>query len=110
MTSRLATAQLNGQSVASYTYNAVGQRVGKDSTFPQAGSERYGYSEAGQLIGEYGSTNRDYIWLGDIPVAVIDNAVNGSITTSAVNYLTADQLGTPRAVSDSDGMVIWSWA
>jgi RHS repeat-associated protein len=107
---RLTVAQLNGQTVGTYTYNAFGQRIGKVATFPQASTERYAYDEAGHLIGEYGTINRDYIWLGDIPVAVIDNTVNGSVTTSTVNYVTADQLGTPRAVTDGTGAVIWSWA
>jgi RHS repeat-associated protein len=104
---RLTVAQLNGSTVGTYTYNAMGQRIGKVATFPQAVTERYAYNEAGQLIGEYGSTNRDYVWLGDIPVAVIDNTINGSVTTSTVNYVTADQLGTPRAVADGTGTVIW---
>jgi RHS repeat-associated protein len=107
---RLTMAQLNGATVGTYTYNALGQRIGKVVTFPQATTERYAYNEAGQLIGEYGTSNRDYVWLGDIPVAVIDNTINGSVTTSVVNYVTADQLGTPRAVSNSTGVVIWSWA
>ena len=107
---RLTLAQLNGQTVGTYTYNALGERIGKVATFPQAVTERYGYDEAGNLIGEYGTTNRDYIWLGDLPVAVIDNTINGSVTTSVVNYVTADQLGTPRVVTDGTGTVIWSWA
>ena len=45
-----------------------------------------------------------------MPVAVIDNAINGRVTTSTVNYVTDDQLGTPRAVTNSAGTVIWSWA
>lgn len=107
---RLTVAQRNGQTVGTYTYNALGQRIGKVATFPQAVTERYAYDEANQLLGEYGTTNRDYVWLGDIPVAVIDNTINGSVTTSTVNYVTADQLGTPRAVSDNAGTMIWSWA
>ena len=107
---RMTVVQLNGQTVANYTYNALGERIGKVASFPQSVSERYGYNEAGQLIGEYGTTSRDYIWLGDIPVAVVDNTISGSVTTSTVNYVTADQLGTPRAVSTNAGVVIWSWA
>jgi RHS repeat-associated core domain len=132
---RLTVAQLNGATVGTYTYNALGQRIGKVATFPQAITERYAYNEAGQLIGDYGTSsstllkgkgkhrgkhhqhagivvtnNRDYVWLGDIPVAVIDNSINGSVTTSTINYVTADQLGTPRAVTDGTGTVIWSWA
>lgn len=107
---RLGAALRNGQTVASYTYDALGQRIGKVATFPQAVTERFGYNEADQLVGEYGTTNRDYVWMGDIPVAVIDNTTSGGVTTSTVNYVTADQLGTPRAVSNSAGTVIWSWA
>jgi RHS repeat-associated protein len=107
---RLTVAQINGSTMGTYTYNALGQRIGKVTTYPQATTERYAYNEAGQLIGEYGTTNRDYVWLGDLPVAVIDNTIIGSTTTSAVNYVTADQLGTPRAVTNSVGTVIWSWA
>lgn len=107
---RLGAAHRNGPTVGTYTYNALGQRIGKVATFPQASTERYAYDQAGQLIGEYGTSNRDYVWLGDIPVAVVDNTINGSVTTSLVNYVTADQLGTPRAVTDGTGTVIWSWA
>jgi RHS repeat-associated protein len=107
---RLALVQQNGQTVGTYTYNAMGERIGKVATSPQAVTARYAYNEASQLIGEYGTSNRDYIWLGDIPVAVIDNTINGSVTTSTVNYVTADQLGTPRAVTNSAGTVIWTWA
>jgi RHS repeat-associated protein len=104
---RLTLVQLNSQTVASYTYNALGERIGKVANFPQNVSERYVYDESGQLIGEYGTTNRDYIWLGDLPVAVVDNTINGSVTTSTVNYVIADQLGTPRTVTNAAGTVIW---
>jgi len=103
---RLATVQLNGVTAGTYTYNALGERIGKVA----ATTERYAYNEAGQLIGEYGTINRDYLWVGSLPVAVIDNTINGTTTTSTVNYITADQLNTPRAVTNSAGAVIWSWA
>jgi RHS repeat-associated protein len=107
---RLSLAQLNGQTVGTYTYNAMGERINKVATYPQAVTERYTYNESDRLIGEYGTTNRDYIWLGNLPVAVVDNTVGGGVTTSTVNYVTADQLGTPRVVTSNAGNVIWSWA
>ncbi|MFZ0870723.1 MAG: RHS repeat-associated core domain-containing protein, partial [Rhodanobacter sp.] len=107
---RMTVVQLNSQTVANYTYNALGERIGKVASLPQIASERYAYNESGQLIGEYGSSNRDYIWLGDLPVAVVDNTINGSVAASTVNYVTADQLGTPRAVSNNTGTVIWRWS
>jgi len=106
---RLALAQLNGVTVVTYSYNALGERIGKVATSPQTVTERYAYNETGQLIGEYGTTNRDYIWVGTLPIAVVDNTVNGSTITSTVNYVTADQLDTPRVVSNSAGAVVWSW-
>jgi len=99
---RIALAQANGATVGTYTYNAMGERIGKVAST----TERYGYNEARQLIAEYGATDRDYIWLDDLPVATVD----GSATTSTVNYVTADQLGTPRVVTNSAGTVIWSWS
>jgi RHS repeat-associated protein len=103
---RLSLAQLNGSTVGTYTYNALGQRIGKVTS----AAERFAYDQSGQLLAEYGATNRDYIWLGSLPVAVIDNTINGSVVTSVVNYVIADQLDTPRAVTNSSGTMIWQWA
>ena len=107
---RLTVAQLNGQTVGTYTYNALEERINKVATFPSAVSERYAYNETGQLIGEYGTNDRDYIWLGDLPVGVVDNTTKNGSWISTINYVTTDQLGTPRAVSNSAGSVIWQWA
>jgi RHS repeat-associated protein len=101
---RLTLVQRNQQTVATYVYNAMGERMAKAVTSPQLVSERFAYDEASQLVGEYGTTNRDYIWLGSLPVAVIDNG-----TTSAVSYVHADGLSTPRAISDAAGNTIWQW-
>jgi RHS repeat-associated protein len=107
---RMTVAQRNGDTVGSYTYDAFGERIGKVAAFPSASTERYAYNQSGQLIGEYGTTNRDYLWLGDLPIAIVDNTTSGGVTTSTVNYVTADQLGTPRVVTDGTGTVVWSWA
>jgi RHS repeat-associated protein len=103
---RLVSVLLNGTTVGTYSYNALGQRIQKVTS----ASERYGYDEANHLVGEYGGTNRDYVWMGDIPVAIVDVTINGSTTTSVVNYVHADHLNTPRAVANSSGTVIWAWA
>jgi len=103
---RLTVVQASGSTVGTYTYNALGQRIQKVATAPAALIQRFAYDEQDHLIGEYTSTShRDTIWLGDIPVATID--IVG--TTNTVNYITADQLGAPRAVSNSAGTTIWSW-
>ncbi|QAU23525.1 RHS repeat protein [Dyella sp. M7H15-1] len=99
---RMALAQLNQSTVANYAYNADGERVAKTTT---GTTERYSYNEDSQLLSEYGSTNRDYVYLAGIPVANLDTQG----TTTSVAYVTADQLGTPRAVTDSSGNSIWTW-
>jgi RHS repeat-associated protein len=97
---RMTVVQLAGSTIANYTYDALGQRIQKVTN---GQTESYVYNEAGQLLAEYGTTNRDYIWMDDIPVANIDT-INGVSTTT---YVTADQLGTARAVADANGNTLW---
>jgi RHS repeat-associated protein len=105
---RMTVAQANGATVGTYLYNALGQRIQKTTTTPTATTQRYFYDEQSHLIGEYtvGGSNRDTIWLGDMPVATVDTT--GS--TSVLNFVIGDGLGTPRAVVNSTGTTIWSWA
>jgi RHS repeat-associated protein len=103
---RMTVAQLNSSTVGTYTYNALGQRMTRVATFPAAVNQRFVYDENSQLLSEYGSNTRDYIWLDNLPVAVVDTAG----TTSNVSYVTGDGLSTPRAVSDSNGNTIWQLA
>jgi len=52
-----------------YSLNALGQRTAKTNA---GTSTRYLYDEAGHLLYEVsGNGNKDYIYLGDIPVAVL---------------------------------------
>ena len=63
------------------------------------------YDEAGHLIGEYdanGAVIQEHIYLGDRPVAVVQQG-------GSVGYVTADQLNTPRAVTDQNATLEWSW-
>lgn len=101
--SRITVAQLNGSTVGTYTYNALGQRTAKVATFPAATSQRFVYDESSQLLSEYGSDTRDYIWLGNLPVATVDT----SGTAISVSYVHADASSTPRVVTDAGGNTIW---
>ena len=99
---RMSLAQMNQVTVATYLYNDSGARVAKTTG---GTTERYNYDLDDQLSSEYGATNREYIYLGNIPVANLDTQG----TTTTVAYVTADELGTPRAVSDSTGNILWAW-
>jgi RHS repeat-associated protein len=69
----------------------------------------YIYDESGHVIGEYdqnGNPVQEHIYLGDRPVAVV---TGGSSSSGTVDYVTTDQLNTPRDITDGSGAVIWSW-
>ena len=103
---RLTVVQRDQQTLATYVYNAFGQRIGK---ITDSQSLRYAYNENSQLLMEYGGqTDKDYIWLDDVPVAVMDTNVSDS-SASTVNYVHADGLNTPRAIADESGQTIWTW-
>lgn len=107
---RVSTVVANGSAVANYTYNALGQRIQKTATFPSSFTERYDYDQGGRLIAENGGTTRDYVWLENTPVAIVDVTINGSVATSVVNFVHADGLDTPRIVANAAGAAIWTWA
>ncbi|RDS82218.1 RHS repeat protein [Dyella monticola] len=98
---RMSVVQVNQSTVATYLYNADGLRVAKTTG---GATETYNYDLDHHLLGEYGATNREYVYMDDIPVANLD--MQG---TTTVAYVTADQTGTPRAVEDGSGNVLWAW-
>jgi RHS repeat-associated protein len=103
---RLTSVRRNGSTVGAYVYNALGERVSKTVTVPAAITTRFVYDESSQLVAEYGATNRDIVWLGNLPVATVD----GAGSTSTFGYIHSDALGTPRAAADANGATIWTWA
>jgi RHS repeat-associated protein len=62
------------------------------------------YGQSGELIGEYdsnGSAVRELAYLAGAPIA--------ALTAQASYAIETDQLGTPRALTDSTGKIVWSW-
>ena len=65
------------------------------------------YDESGHVIGEYdanGNPIQEHIYLGDKPVAVVQSG-----NTATMDYVTTDQLDTPRIITDSGQNVVWQW-
>jgi RHS repeat-associated protein len=84
-----------------YQVNALRQRVRKTNTL---GDRVFHYDSQGHLIGEStaaGAILKEYIWLGDMPLAVVDG-VNRY-------YIHADHLNTPRLVANATGTTVWRW-
>lgn len=76
-----------------YAYNAMGQRVAKDGF-------HFIYDLAGNLIAEKGNGGwKDYIYVGSMPVAMIEN--------NQVYYIHTDHLGAPQKVTDTRQKIVW---
>ncbi|NYE28233.1 RHS repeat-associated protein [Rhodanobacter sp. K2T2] len=104
---RMSLVQQNGQTVATYTYDGLGQRIQKVATSPQSTTTNYDYDRSGNLIEEHtASTVKDYVWLDGIPVAAITSNATGPANVT-FDYIHADQLGTPRVVTDVSGAEVW---
>ncbi|WP_230585659.1 RHS repeat domain-containing protein [Ralstonia solanacearum] len=100
---RLAGVTKNG-TTTSYLYNGLGQRVVKSGSNVPTGVTRYVYDEVGHLIGEYdqsGNAIQETVYLGDTPVATIKNATP--------YYIYADQIDTPRVITDTNNLMVWRW-
>jgi len=52
-----------------------------------------------------GATTRDYVWLDDLPVGIVDRTG----TTASVVFIHTDGLGMPRVVTNATGTVLWQW-
>ena len=62
--------------------------------------------KSNQMTDGQGNAIRDYIWMGDIPVAMVDYTG----VTERVTYLHADHLNTPRYATDETGNLVWQWS
>lgn len=74
---------------------------------PLNGWTLYIYDQAGHPIAECDKTSgallRDYVWLGDRPLAVIDPNGSGG---DNVSYVHADHLNCPIALTDASKTVV----
>ncbi len=100
---RLASVTKSG-TTTSYLYNALGQRVVKSGSDVPTGATRYVYDEAGHLIGEYdqsGNAIQETVYLGNTPIATVKNGTP--------YYIYADQIDTPRVITDTNNLMVWRW-
>jgi RHS repeat-associated protein len=94
---RLVTASLGGVTVTS-TYGANGQRVTKSVG---GVTTTFQYDRGGQLLAEQsdGGMLREYVWLGDLPLA--------QSSAAGLAYFHVDQLNTPQKMTDASQAVVW---
>ena len=99
-----------GAATAVYGLNALGQRVSKAVG---GTTSLFAYDELGHLLSEYdaaGNLIQEVVWLDDLPVATLRPNGTGNPVPIAINYVHADHLGSPRAVTrPSDNNIVWRW-
>ncbi len=109
-----------------YGINGLGERILKQAASRDdrdwddflrgfgVGAVEYVYDEAGHLIGEYdahGRTIHETVYLGDLPVAVLDgtNTFGEFRTPTNVHYISSDNLGSPHIITDQANRKVWQW-
>jgi RHS repeat-associated protein len=87
----------------SYLFNAFNQRVQK---VVGGTTTQFVYDEAGHLLEEAnasGVVQREYIWLGNMPAAVVDDTGSSPV----LYFIHADQIGTPQKITDGSLNIVW---
>jgi RHS repeat-associated protein len=100
---RNASAALNSTTAGTYVYNAFEQRVQKTAG---GVTTQFVYDRSGHLLEEAnasGATQKEYIWLDDMPVAVVDDTGASPV----LYFIHADQLGTPQKITDGSMNIVW---
>lgn len=123
VTNRMTGYYKRGKLKASYSYNAFGQRVSKTIHRPAKKNDTYrslhfSYTPHGKLLSEFGRNSRnartftrEYVWLGNKPLAQIERTVDkkGKTREANIYYLHTDHLNTPRSASNDSGDIVWKW-
>ena len=111
LSGRMATLVKAGIT-STYSYNGFGQRVRKFNSTGTASTIIFVYDQQGQLLGEYDSAGkalREYVWLGNTPVAVFMPDPANAANPPLVFYVHADHIDTPRIVVDKNNNIRWRW-
>lgn len=99
---RPARLYINDRLTAEYRYNLAGERISKTSFAGKTPQTTLYIYERRQLTAEAdagGNVVREYLYLGQHPVAMLDHGT--------AHWIHTDHLGTPIAVTDKDQRVVW---
>ena len=93
---------------ADYTYDGL-ERMAIRTTqnMAPAGATHYLYDLSGRLLVEAdntGATLREYIWIDDLPLAVVSDVNSGNPN---LYYVHGDQLNRPIKMTDASKAVVW---
>jgi RHS repeat-associated protein len=104
---RLVAVDNAGTPTGAYGYDFQGHRVWRTVYGTTTVQTDYVYDEAGHLLAEHDATTglveREYVWLDDMPVAMID-----STGTSPVTYfIHTGQIDEPLVMTDATQSKVW---
>ncbi len=103
--SQLVSVAEAGREVASYRYDALGNRIAKTV---RGETTYFVYDAAHQLVAEadqQGNWTRQYLYIDGRPVVLMQ--AEGAAQTRDVYAIHADQRGLPLAVTDARRQVVW---
>ena len=105
---RIATLTIGTSLRATYTYDAFQRlRIKVLSNGTPTGTTHYVWDGFGHIIAEHaagGAVAREYVWLGDTPIAVFD----ATTAPTATFYVHPDHLDRPIAMTDATKAVVWA--
>lgn len=98
--------EASNTSTTHFEYNALGQRVKKDS---HHGVEYFVHDELGRVLGSYnelGVPNEEIVWMdGWRPVAT----ARGTGVNTQLYFIEVDHINTPTRIRNQLNQVVWSW-
>ena len=104
---RVVGVNLNGVNVSGYGYDAFGARVWKQITVPSAHTQ-YVFDLNGHLLAEHdggtGKVLKEYVWIDDMPVAVVDS----SSGTAKTYYIHTGPVNEPLVMTDASKAQVWN--
>lgn len=104
---RLVVVNKDGADAAYYGYDFRNQRVWRQVMTPTYSSTHYIFDQQGHLLAEHngdtGAVIKQYIWLDDMPLAVIDK----SSGTEVAYYIHTGQIGEPLVMTNASKAKVW---
>ncbi len=104
---RLVVWKKNGTDAGYYGYDYQGHRVWRTVFGTSTVQSHYVYDLQGHLIAEHdgatGAVVREYVWLDDTPVAMIDS----SSGTAQTYYIHTGQIEEPLVMTDASKAKVW---